>query len=149
MNIASILRTETIDLAMTAATKEEAIAKMAALVGGAGFLSDQEQYVKDVLIRESSSSTGIGFGVAIPHGKSAGVKSPLLAFAKFTEPVEWASMDGSPVTMAFLIGVPVEQAGQEHLKILTTLARKLIHESFRQTLMEASSAEDVLQALDF
>ncbi|AEI41969.1 PTS sugar transporter subunit IIA [Paenibacillus mucilaginosus] len=149
MNIASILRTETIELNMTAATKEEAIAKMAALVGNAGFLSDQDQYVKDVLIREGSSSTGIGFGVAIPHGKSSGVKSAALAFAKFAEPVEWASMDGQPVTMAFLIGVPVEQAGQEHLKILTTLARKLIHESFRQTLTDAASAEDVLKALDF
>lgn len=149
MEITEILTKETIHLHLSADSKTAAIEQMASLLAEHGFVSDSQQFVSDVLKREESSSTGIGFGVAIPHGKSAGVAKPALAFAKFEQPVEWNSLDEKPVSMAFLIGVPLEQAGQEHLKILTTLARKIIHESFRDQLLQATTPEEILQALQF
>ncbi|MFC0214564.1 PTS sugar transporter subunit IIA [Paenibacillus chartarius] len=149
MNISDIISKDSIRLDVEATSKQEAIEQMAGLLASAGHVSDAAQFVSDVLAREATGSTGIGFGVAIPHGKSAGVASPGLSFVKFKEPVEWNSLDQQPVVMAFLIGVPYDHAGQEHLKILTTLARKLIHESFREQLKGAATADDILQALQF
>jgi fructose-specific phosphotransferase system IIA component len=149
LNISELISKETIHLNLEAETKTACIEQMGSLLSRQGYVTDAGQFVSDVLKREETSSTGIGFGVAIPHGKSAGVGKPGLAFAKFAKPVEWNSLDQKPVTMAFLIGVPLEQAGQEHLKILTTLARKLIHESFREQLQNAATEDDILKALQF
>jgi PTS system fructose-specific IIA component len=149
MVITDILTKDTINLQLNADSKTSAIEQMVSLLAEQGYVSDAGQFLADILKREESGSTGIGFGVAIPHGKSAGVTKPALAFVKFAQPVEWQSLDSKPVSMAFLIGVPQEQAGQEHLKILTTLARKLIHESFREQLLQAAAPEDVLKALQF
>lgn len=149
MKITEVLTEKTIQLQLDASNKGEAIEKMAKLIEGEGNVTDLQQFVADVKKREESGSTGIGFGVAIPHGKSSGISKPSLAFVKFTQPVDWEALDGKEVNMAFLIGVPAEQAGNEHLQILTTLARKLIHESFRNDLLNASSAAEVLKVLDF
>jgi PTS system fructose-specific IIA component len=149
VNITDLINETTIDLNLQANTKEACIEQMALLLSKQGQVANPEQFVSDVLTREETGSTGIGFGVAIPHGKSSGVLTTGLAFAKFAQPVEWNSLDQKPVTMAFLIGVPLEQAGQEHLKILTTLARKLVHESFREQLQNAVTAEDIIKALQF
>jgi PTS system fructose-specific IIA component len=149
MKIREIIGAGTINLALEVASKEECIDKMAGFLFEQGYLEDAKLFVQDVIKREEMSSTGIGFSVAIPHGKSAWVKKPGLAFAKLNGSVDWNSLDEQPVSMVFLIAVPEEQAGTEHLKILTTLARKLIHESFRDQLMNAHTANDILLALDF
>ncbi|MEB3101738.1 PTS sugar transporter subunit IIA [Ferviditalea candida] len=149
MNISDIISKETICLHLQAGSKREAIEQMSAMFTQSGHVTEPALFVSDVFVREATGSTGIGFGVAIPHGKSAAVSKPGLAFAKFAQPVEWNSLDNKPVTMAFLIGVPQQQAGQEHLKILTLISRKLVHESFREQLQNAGSAEDILQLLQF
>jgi len=88
----------------------------------------------------------VGFGVAIPHGKTDAVNEPFLGFAK-TKDVEWAAPDGKPVDLVFIIGVPEAQAGDEHLRILAKLSRKLMKEEFRQLLRKANSKEDILAAV--
>ncbi|KXG43101.1 PTS sugar transporter subunit IIA [Tepidibacillus decaturensis] len=148
MNLSTLLKEETITLNLQATSKEDSIKKMTELMNSAGFLSDIQTYTEAVLNREKQGSTGIGFGVAIPHGKSNGVKKPGLGFARLAQPIEWESLDGNPVTMVFLIAVPEESEGNEHLQILAAISRKLIHEEFRNQLMTANTPEEILNILN-
>lgn len=104
---------------------------------------DSEALIKSVLERENEYSTGVGFGIAIPHGKSDAVVEPMLAFAKVNQ-VDWDSMDSKPVDLVFLIGVPASDTGSLHLKILANLSRKLMKDEFRQSLRDANSATEIM-----
>ncbi|WP_458119413.1 PTS sugar transporter subunit IIA [Paenibacillus sp. Z6-24] len=147
MNIHELLSTDSIFLPSTAATREEAIQQMAEGMHAAGAVTDTAAFIQAVITREQQSSTGIGFGVAIPHGKSAGVVRAALAFSRFQQPLEWESLDDQPAEMAFMIGVPEANAGNEHLQILVALSRKLIHDEFRAELLGAGSKQEVIDIL--
>lgn len=147
MDISSLLKEETILLSLDAESKEEAITKMIKHMEKANFVTDISKFKEVVLNREAHGSTGIGYGVAIPHGKSKEVKSPGLAFARLSQPIEWQSLDGNPVSMFFLIAVPEEKAGTEHLQILAAISRKLAHEEFRNNLSTANSPQEILDIL--
>ncbi|TCS83846.1 PTS sugar transporter subunit IIA [Tepidibacillus fermentans] len=147
MDLSTLIKEETISLSLEATDKKDVISKMANKMAQAGYISDVNLYTEAVFTREEKGSTGIGFQVAIPHGKSKGVSKPGLAFARLAQPTEWQSLDGQPVSMVFLIAVPEEQAGNEHLQILAALSRKLIHEEFRNQLMSAKTAQEVLSLI--
>lgn len=147
MDLAALFKEETVRIPLEAKTKTECIEKMAGWLLEAGALTDKESYIETVLRREQQGTTGIGFKVAIPHGKSKSVKEPCLAFARLKEPVQWQSLDGDPVSLVFLIAVPEKQAGTEHLQILAAISRKLIHEEFRDQLMNVQSYQDLIGVL--
>lgn len=147
MQLSELIQEETILLALQADSRNSCIQAMTESLVQSGSVSDAVLFMESVFNREKTGSTGIGFGVAIPHGKSAGVQSPAVAFAQFATPVDWKSLDDQPVQIAFLIAVPETSAGQDHLKILATLSRKLIHAEFRQKLICAKSATEVLEIL--
>lgn len=147
MNIHDLLTEETIFLPLESGSKEDVIRRMVEGLQKTGAVTDAESYVQAVLTREQSSSTGIGFGVAIPHGKSSGVARAGLAFARMAEPTEWESLDDQPVSIVFLIAVPAENVGNEHLQILVALSRKLIHEDFRNSLLQAKTPAEVTEVL--
>jgi len=147
MEISDLIRSEWIRLDMEGESREDVIRRLAGLLDEAGVLSDMEQYIADVFEREKVGSTAIGFDVAIPHGKSDGVKAPAVAFARLTRPIRWEPGKEEQAQLVFLIAVPKAMEGNEHLQILAALSRKLIDESFRQQLMEMSSPEEVLQSL--
>ncbi len=90
------------------------------------------------------STTGVGNGVAIPHGKSPSVKEPSLVFARSDKGVDFASFDDKPAKLFFMIAVP-EESSDEHLKVLAQLSRKLMHEDFRNYLLNVNSKEEVLE----
>lgn len=147
MDISTIISKETIFLNLKADSREDVLS---ALIGGMenqGHILDRTAYLAAVNERESKGSTGIGFGVAIPHGKSAGVKDACIAFARLSSPVEWKSFDGKPVNCVFLIAVPEANAGNDHLKILIAISKKLMHEDFRTALLQAQTEEDILKLL--
>ncbi len=131
---------------LKAATKLEAIEEMVEQLNLSGKLINKSAYLEAVLHREAEYSTGIGMGVAIPHGKSSGVKSPALVFARSQAGIDFESMDGEPTYLLFLVAVP-ESANDEHLKILGLLSRKLMHQDVRQKLMEAVSYEEVIDII--
>lgn len=131
---------------LKAATKLEAIGEMVEQLNLSGKLINKSAYLEAVLHREAEYSTGIGMGVAIPHGKSSGVKSPALVFARSQAGIDFESMDGEPTYLLFLVAVP-ESANDEHLKILGLLSRKLMHQEVRQKLMEAVSYEEVIDII--
>lgn len=147
MDISSIISKEMIVLDLKAGSREDVLDVLMNGMEKQGHILDNAAYLAAVNERESKGSTGIGFGVAIPHGKSAGVKDACIAFARLSTPVEWRSFDGNPVSCVFLIGVPEANAGNDHLKILIAISKKLMHEDFRTALLQAKTEEDVLTLL--
>lgn len=147
MDISNLLNKDSIFIGLDAADRNECLDILIEGMNKAGKISNKSVYLDAVLERERKGSTGVGFGVAIPHGKSDGVAKPGLAFARLTKPIDWNSLDGKPVEIVFLIGVPEKDAGDEHIKILVAISRKLIHEEFRQKLLNVKTSEDVIEIL--
>lgn len=147
MDIANLLSKESIFIGLETGSREECLDVLIEGMNKAGKIADKKIYLDAVLEREGKGSTGVGFGVAIPHGKSAGVAAPGLAFARLSKPVDWNSLDGKPAEIVFLIGVPEKDAGNEHIKILVAISRKLIHEEFREKLLNVKTPEDVIAIL--
>src|SRR6478735_3026243 len=125
--------------------KLDVIRALADVVGGAGRATDVAQLAEDALARESTSSTGLPGGIAIPHCRTAGVEEPTLAFARLQPPVDFGSKDG-PADLAFLIAAP---AGGDatHLQLLTKLARALVKPAFTDALRSAESVEEVVEVV--
>ncbi len=141
-----LITEDLIVLNLPAKSKAEAIQMLAEKAAAAGRVSDIDGYRDAVLHRESEYSTGMGFGVAIPHGKTNAVTEPLLMYAT-VESMDWQSLDGNPIDIIFMIGVPEDNAGDVHLRILANLSRRLMKEDFRTNLRAAQSPAAVLQVL--
>lgn len=148
MNITTLLDQQSIFIPLDASNKADCIKEMIEGLDAAGCISDKTAYLETVLKREETGSTGIGFSVAIPHGKSAGVKKAGLAFAKLSKPLDWQSLDGEPVSAVILIAVPEEAAGNEHLQILIAISRKLIDEDFRNKLLQVPNSKALFELLE-
>ncbi|WDV46588.1 fructose PTS transporter subunit IIA [Clostridiaceae bacterium M8S5] len=143
-----ITTVDLIDLKLESKTKEEAIKKLVEKIDDSGRLKDKNEYLKEVLKREELFTTGIGFGISIPHGKSDAVKIPTLAIGRCEEGIDWQSMDGEAVKTIFLIAVPEESASNQHLKILAALSRRLMNEEYRNKLLDATDSKDILILLE-
>ncbi len=107
---------------------------------------DKRALVKILLERERLGSTGIGDGVAIPHGKYHGLSQPLISFGRNREGLDFESMDGQPAHLFFLLVAP-ENSANVHLKVLATIARILKNSGFRKALMGAPSREEILEQI--
>jgi PTS system fructose-specific IIC component len=118
------------------------IRHLAELVVGAGRATEVEGLYADALAREAKTSTGIPGGLAIPHCRSAAVTEPTLAVARLSQPVDFGSADG-PADLVFMIAAP-EGADQDHLKILSKLARSLMKKDFTSALRAATSADEIV-----
>ncbi len=145
MDISEVLQPGLMLFDLKAKDKREAIEELAGPMLEEGYLTDGDAYVRAVMERETVYSTGIGMGVGIPHGKSAAVTQPVVAFGRSKQGVEFQAMDGKPVYLAFLIAVP-ENSDNEHLNILSMLSRSLMHEEVRNALLNAATPGEVLDA---
>lgn len=146
MSIRELITPDTITLDLKAGRPEEAMAELGALLAATGAVRDLDTYLEAVKSREAQGTTAVGFGVAIPHGKSGAVSRAAVAFGRSRTRLEWESLDGEPVRMVFLIAAP-EGAHDLHLKALSQLARLLMHEDVRQKLLTAETPADVIDAL--
>lgn len=140
-----IINEALIDLAVAKNRKEDVIRHLAELANKEGRVNDLEKYIEAVLHRETEYSTAMGFGIAIPHGKTSAVTEPFLCFAKVNS-VDWNALDGNPVDLVFMIGVP-EEAGNEHLKILASISRKLMKQEFRDGLRGVTTNTELMELL--
>jgi PTS system nitrogen regulatory IIA component len=119
----------------------------------AGLLFENNQEIARVKVfdslfaRERLGSTGLGEGIAIPHGRIKGLKEAVAALVRLAEPVPFDAPDGKPVTLLLFLLVP-EQATQQHLEILSEVAEMLSDRAMRDTLMTASDAQGIHQALE-
>lgn len=147
MKITELLDLKSIDLNPQVSSKEEAIDHMVDLLDQSGKLNNKEVYKESVLKREAQSTTGIGDGVAIPHGQSEGVQTAGLAAMVIKEGLDFQSLDGKPTYLFFMIGAPKDSGGA-HLQALAQLSTLLMEEDFRNSLINASSKEEFLQLID-
>ena len=148
MHINDLLKPESIALGVSApASKEEAIRLLADYMEKGGNLSDKEQYVKDVLAREASGTTGLGDGIATPHAKSDGVKAAGLAAMTVPAGMDFAAMDGNPSRLFFMIAAP-NGANDEHLAILSKLATMIMDPDFKEALIAAKSVDEFRKLID-
>lgn len=147
MRITELLDKSSISLTGTPGNKQEALEQAVALMAASGKLNDVEAYKNQVFIREEESTTGIGEGIAIPHGKSNAVDKPGLAAMVIPDGVEFDSLDGAPVTLLFLIAAP-DSKDNVHLDVLSKLSVMLMDEAFTSALRQAKSVDEFLKIID-
>lgn len=143
MNVSEVLRNDRIELHLKSDTKEGALKELTELLYKSGALTDKEGFLKDVLDRESVSTTGIGNKIAIPHGKSANVLETTAAIGRADKPLEWESLDDKPVNFIVLLAVNETDKTGVHVKLLSQMARKLASEETCKRLLEAKTVEEI------
>lgn len=146
MKIRELLAVESIDLNAAPKTKQETIDQAVDLMVKSGKISDKAAYKKEVEKRETEGTTGVGEGIAIPHGRNAAVKKPGLAAMVIPNGVEYESLDGKPVDLLFLIAAPED--GNVHLEVLANLSRMLMNPKLSEDLKKAKTPEEFLDILE-
>ncbi len=147
MKITDLLDPRSVSLDAAPASKSEALDRAVELMAASGKLSDVEAYRKQVYAREEESTTGIGEGIAIPHGKCDAVKQPGLAAMVIKNGVDFDALDGDPVTLLFLIAAP-NTKDNVHLDVLSKLSVLMMDENFSDSLRNAKSVEEFLSIID-
>ena len=145
MRITDLLDVKSISLDLAPGSKSEALA--IDLMVKSGKINDREAYKKQVYLREEESTTGIGEGIAIPHGKCDAVDKPGLAAMVIKNGVDFDSLDGEPVTLLFLIAAPNTE-DNVHLDVLSKLSVLMMDEEFSKSLRQAKSVEEFLAIID-
>ncbi|MGV9709164.1 fructose-specific PTS transporter subunit EIIC [Gordonia sp. NPDC003424] len=143
-SIRDYLNVDTVIFEPVATDRDGLIAELARRGLQTGQVSDVDAVVDKAIAREAQSSTGVGMGIAIPHAKSDGANSPMVAFARMPGGIDWSSLDRKPANLIFLISVPEAQAGTEHLKILAALSRALVKKEFRTALLSATTEQEIV-----
>ena len=147
MRITDLLDKRSIAFDKNPANKQETLDMAVDLMCASGKINDTEAYRKQVYLREEESTTGIGEGIAIPHGKGDCVSKPGLAAMVIKNGVDFDSLDGDPVTLLFLIAAPNTE-DNVHLEVLSKLSMMLMDEQFTEALRNATSAEEFLSIID-
>ena len=147
MRIVDLLNMQGIELDLKVSNKSEAIDKIVDLMDKTGNLNDKEEYKKAILAREELSTTGIGDGIAIPHGKTKAVKKAGLAAAVCKDGVDYDALDGAPVYLFFMIAVP-DNSDNLHLEVLARLSTILMDEEFRKKLIACTDKKEFLRLID-
>ena len=147
MKITDLLSEKAINLHGKASSKEEAIIQLVDLMVENENISDKEAYKQAVLKREEEGTTGIGEGIAIPHGKTSAVEKPGLAAMIIPDGVDFKSLDGSPAKLLFLIAAP-NTKDNVHLDVLSRLSTLLMDAEFRQALYDAKTPKEFLECID-
>lgn len=132
---------------LKASTKDEVIDELIDILAEDAKITNKGEFLEAVLDREKQFSTGIGMGIAIPHGKSAAVKEASIVFGKSEKGIDYQSMDDEPAHLFFLIAVPKE-ANDLHLKALSEISRRLMHSEVREQLLKAQSFEELIKAFE-
>lgn len=147
MRITDLLDKNSICLDASPADKTEALNQIVSLMGKSGKINDIEAYRKQVFLREEESTTGIGEGIAIPHGKCDAVTKPGLAAMVVKDGVDFDSLDGEPVTLLFLIAAPNTE-DNVHLDVLSKLSVLMMDEDFSESLRNAKTVDEFLNIID-
>ena len=146
MKIADILNRDLIIAELTSKSKKEVLEELVGVIAEQDKRIDKEELAEVLLERERLGSTGIGDGIAIPHGKLKNIDTLLSSFGRSAGGVDFESMDGKPTYLFFLLVAPENSAGI-HLKALARISRLLKDSSFRKNLMEAKSREDLFKTI--
>ncbi|MFE2443485.1 fructose-specific PTS transporter subunit EIIC [Streptomyces sp. NPDC059426] len=145
--LSGYLGEQTVKERLAADGKDAAIREMAELLATTGKVADTAELVRAAFAREDQGTTGLGEEIAIPHAKTDAVTAPVVGFARSPEGIEWGAPDGTKARLVFMIAVPEAAAGDEHLRILALLSRKLMGAEFRERLLGAADVGAILGVL--
>jgi fructose-specific phosphotransferase system IIA component len=146
MRLSDILKLEHIKVPLAAKNKKDAITELVQVLADAHEVKDSQLLLNSVLEREATRTTGIGNGLAIPHGKCAGVDHLVVAIGKPAEPINFDSIDNRPVNLIVLLASPPDQTGP-HIQALARISRLMNVDAFRQVMRTATSAQQIYDAI--
>jgi len=146
MRLTDILKVNHIKVPLLAKDKKAVIGELVQVLADAKELKDPNLLLTAVLEREATRTTGIGNGLAIPHGKCAGVDHLVIAIGKPETPIDFESIDGRPVNLIVLLASPPDQTGP-HIQALARISRLMTVDAFRQAMRSATTAQQVYDAL--
>ncbi|PFA48470.1 PTS mannose transporter subunit IIABC [Bacillus anthracis] len=146
--LTDITSLELIETELIGETRDDVIDEMIQKLNHVGALHSKTEFRQAIMNREQESTTGIGMNIAIPHGKSEAVKKPSVVFGIKQSGVDWKSLDGTEAKLIFMIAVPKESEGNEHLKILQMLSRKLMDDNYRERLLSVKTKQEAYKLLD-
>jgi len=144
MKIAEMLTPSRISLQVRAETKEDVLEELIKILNDNGDLEDVNDVRRVIFEREKLMSTGIGHGIALPHGKTNAVKLTSVSMITLAQPVDYESLDGQPIQLAIML-VGKENQVSTHLKLLSKISRVIANESFRHYAIGAQTAEEIHQ----
>ena len=142
MILTQILQPSCIKAPLESKEKDAAIEELINILSDASLLNDHTEALEAVMAREMTRSTGIGSGIAIPHGKCAAAKELVMAIGIAADPIEFDSIDNKPVQIIVLLVSPPDQTGP-HIQALARISRLLLDAQFKAQLEKASSPEEV------
>lgn len=146
MKLTDILTGACVRVPMRATTKIDAITELVDVLAEQGRITDREAVLKAVLDRERTASTGIGRGLAVPHGKSTGCSELVMALGKPAEPMDFDSNDRKPVEIIVLLASPPDKTGP-HIQALARISRLMLMDSFRSEVSAAATGDDLWEII--
>ena len=146
LRLTEILKPQDIKIPLTASTKSEAIAELVKLLADNNEITDAKKVLDAVLEREATRTTGIGNGLAIPHGKCTGTKDLVMAIGKPQSPIDFQAIDGRPVQIIWMLSSPPDKTGP-HIHALARISRLMTIDRFRQALANAKTSQEIYDAI--
>lgn len=146
MNLSDVLKPDCIKVPLVSTDKRGAIDEMIQLLVDRGRISDGDQLRAAVWQREATRTTGIGHGLAIPHGKAACCGELIMAIGKAAKPIEFQSIDNRPVQMIFLLASAPDQTGP-HIQVLARISRLMTRPEFRNAILTAPDAATIYELI--
>ncbi len=146
MRLTELLKSQNIKLGLDAKTKTEAITELVNLLASNTQIADPQKVLATVLEREATRTTGIGNGVAIPHGKCAGLTDLAIALGKCATPVDFQAIDGRPVTWIWLLTSPPDKPNP-HIHALARISKLMTMEKVRRDLLAAQTPEQAFEVI--
>jgi len=146
MVLTQILQPTCVKVPLSGSDKDAVITELIDILAENGLLQDRETVLEAVFTRERTRSTGIGSGIAIPHGKCGAVKELVMALGITREPLEFESVDGKPVSIVILLVSPADQTGP-HIQALARISRLMLDEEFKTALQQAPSSQAAYELL--
>jgi fructose-specific phosphotransferase system IIA component len=146
MILTEILQPACVKVPMVSKDKESAITELIDLLASSGHLQDRNSVLEAVMVREQTRSTGIGSGIAIPHGKCTGVKELVMAIGIIADPIDFDSIDHKPVSIIVLLVSPMDRTGP-HIQALARISRLLLDEELKAKMEKATSASQVYELI--
>ena len=146
MLLSKIIQPTCIKVPLESKDKQSAIIELIELLDSNNLFADKASALEAVLAREQTRSTGIGSGIAIPHGKCKAVEKLVMAIGIAHDPLDFESVDGKPVSIIILLVSPLNETGP-HIQALASISRLMLDEQFKQSVEQASSADELYQLL--
>src|SRR2546423_3419992 len=146
MRLTEILKPQNIKIPLEAKNKTDAIGELVKVLAASGDIADSKKVLDAVLEREATRTTGIGNGLAIPHGKCSGTGDLVMAIGKAATPIDFQAIDGRPVTIIWMLASPPDKTGP-HIHALARISRLMTIDKFRQALLQAKTPQEAFDII--